>query len=221
MTLITNFINDDFILLAGDKRLTKKDAQGDIEYFEDNAQKLFLGDNYCIGLQGKVKGFNYDHVESLATFVDEFPTLEPTDIEIGFLKEKLNIPHRTDLTLTISGVWESKLFSFFVDFNPSTITDCLIEDSYRLRFNRENSKEIPSYLLYSQALVYIDHYFRDKREDRNTDLASLSREKLVGVFQYVYKRFEESLRYKYIGVGQLMDYCVIEKSGNLELVKAT
>lgn len=54
MTLISNFITKDFIIIAVDRRLYDFNSKNQpiLDKFRGDTKKLFPGMNYCIGMQG-------------------------------------------------------------------------------------------------------------------------------------------------------------------------
>mgnify|MGYP003427620929 FL=1 len=57
MTLISNIIHNDFIIIASDKRRTVIVNQNE-QYSVDDEKKLLLGINYAIGVQGSLSTKN-------------------------------------------------------------------------------------------------------------------------------------------------------------------
>jgi len=68
MTLISNVIADNFIVLAADQRRAFNigSESGDLA---DDVNKLFVGNNYCMGIQGDVSNTENIYLNKLKAFM--------------------------------------------------------------------------------------------------------------------------------------------------------
>lgn len=89
MTLITNFIGKDFIILASDRRQISFDNS----YHDDDTQKLFASNNYCVGVQGDLCKYRKDDekkkvdlIEEIKKHINRNPVLSKYKIKCSFYR---------------------------------------------------------------------------------------------------------------------------------------
>lgn len=127
MTLITNYIGKDYIIIAGDKRVTRVDEVKKMNILEDRAVKIFTGGKYCIGIQGDVKTEKSNYHNRLALFIKKSHDLIPPEL-INMLLNEFSDVHEDkevyELNLIISGTNGNELFSYFIDAKNQAVLNC-------------------------------------------------------------------------------------------------
>lgn len=218
MTLIANYINKDYIIIAADKRGTRFSEEEKIATSIDNAVKLFCGENYCIGIQGTVKTKKSNYHDRVAKFVEDHPSLLSPALSKELDKYFDDVSGDTEideLNLTVSGTDGKNLFSKYIDLKGKSVTDCYSTDEMGLRFNRCNSSND---MFFRQAKIFISQFFMKTGLLKGytlEDLGAFGRDEILDSFRHVYQRFGDNDN-KYPLIGPDMDYCIIEKTGIVE-----
>ena len=217
MTLISNVIADNFIVLAADQRRAFNigSESGDLA---DDVNKLFVGNNYCMGIQGDVSNTENIYLNKLKAFISDNKTLNPLDLNEK-LQNYFNLPFFdtkvTELNLSISGFIDNSLFSFYYDIKNDIIKNCLIDDEYGVRFNNTSEREE----LFDRSFIHIHNYLSDLQEEESDEiiyfqLRHLPIEKIINALKFMYAKFSDDESVALVG-GQ-MNYCIITPS-SLEL----
>lgn len=193
MTLITNVIRDQFILMAGDRRI----IDGNGVRFPD-AKKLFVGSNYCIGIEGTMESKNFIASDKVKQYIIDFNSVSPEQINLPDLHNRFvpknNDPSYLGLRLTISGSYEDRLFSFYYCACCNQFTNLIVSDKENIRFNQFNHKD---YGLFRSAMY--------GGPENLSELVNPS--DLFVSLQKVYNRISSQIN----DIGELEDCCVIFK----------
>jgi hypothetical protein len=219
MTLISRYISEDYIIVAADKRVTSFDKVERNAISVDNAQKVFLGENYCIAIQGAARTTKSNYALRIKEFVNKNMKVSPPQLIEKILSEFEDASTDLDvdeLNLIISGSDKGRFFSFFVDVKNSDAKECT-EDEMGLRFNASSSSDD---MLFRQAKIFIHQFFQAKKllsGYKLDDLSQFDFSNIVDAFKSIYTRFgQNDDRYPYIS--EKFDLYVIHKGGKIRKI---
>jgi hypothetical protein len=220
MTLISNIINQDYIIIASDKRRTVIENNNSFTAYDD-ANKLLLGNNYAIGVQGSLQTKNNKYLEKITNLVHQNNVINPIDFigKIFDIFPKIEEDELClNLNLTLSGFYEKHLFSYYLDIKNKTIVNCLEEDKISIRANNENDNTLEEAVLIRHLLIFIKRNLNERgKYERFTELnfSNYSFSDLITSLIFAYNRFNENdERFKEIGGN--MEYAVFSKDTIIE-----
>jgi hypothetical protein len=221
MTLISNIIHNDFIIIASDKRRTIIDRVKKELTSIDDAKKLLSGKNYSIGVQGSLQTKNNNYLKNLNELVVDNNEVNPTEFIVALTTLFPNINEDelcTELNITFSGFYNDTLFSYYLDLKNNIVIDCVEKDKFRLRSNNENDKDADDGILLRTSFIHIKAYLNNiglYDGFKNPNLQEYDFKTLIQALEFMYQKFHENdLRYNTIG-GQ-MEYCVFSNNAIIQ-----
>lgn len=220
MTLISNIVHNDFIIIASDKRRTITLPENKLKSVDDE-NKLLLGENYALGVQGTLKTKNQKYLEKLRAFVKEHPIANPLE----FIKEILGLfpninedEFVTDLNLTFSGFYEDALFSYYINAINFDVINNSESDKDGIRANNENDRLMEESILLRTLLIHIKSYLRANgiyHGIKTPNILEFDRNVLLQSLDYAYSKFHDN-DLRYFTIGGKMEYCVFSKQTIIE-----
>ena len=221
MTLISNIIHNDFIIIASDKRRTIIDRVRKELTSIDDAKKLLLGKNYAIGVQGSLQTKNINYLKNLKELVIDNNEVNPKEFIVALttlfpvIKEDELC---TELNITFSGFYNDTLFSYYLDLKNNALVNCIDNDTFGLRSNNENNKDVDDGILLRTSFIHIKAYLNNMglyEGFKSPNLQEYDFKTLIQGLDFMYQRFHENdLRYNTIG-GQ-MEYCVFSNNAIIQ-----
>lgn len=212
MTLITNIITEEYIIMAADKQKTLMERVTGRPTGVEYVNKFLSGENYVVGIQGTAATSSYDYFRILEQFVIDNPNVKPDGLPqllLQTLSSVMDDAEVKELNLTISGNHQGALFSFYLKVPAQEIHNCITEPDYSILFNSSKSGEMIS----DQAFTYIRNYLRGVYKERikvPDEIREFAQDKLLELLTHTYVQFNESERYPLIG-GE-MDYCIVKRN---------
>lgn len=218
MTLISNIIHNDFIILASDKRRTVIVSQNE-QYSADDERKLLRGKNYAIGIQGSLSTKNEKYLINLRKFVEDNVIENPLEIIPLILKlfPKINEDDNcSDLNLTFSGFYDNSLFSYYLKLKTNEVINCIKTDSLGVRFNNENDKHIDTLL--RRSLLFFKRYLHEKNLYNKIalpNIAEFDRDIIIDGLKFMYDKYHNNDQ-EFYTIGGEMEYCVFSSMEIIE-----
>lgn len=218
MTLISNIIHNDFIIIASDKRRTVIVNQNE-QYSVDDEKKLLLGINYAIGVQGSLSTKNEKYLIKLREFVSSNEVNNPLEIIPLIFKLFPDITkdeNCSDLNLTFSGFFENSLFSYYLKLKTNEIINCLKTDTFSIRFNNENNKDDD--MLVRRSLIYIRVYLQENNLYDSIALPNITefeRATIIEALNFMYSKFHNN-DLDFYTIGGEMEYCIFSNNAIIQ-----
>jgi hypothetical protein len=220
LTLISNIIHNDFIIIASDKRRTIKLQENQYKSIDDE-NKLLKGNNYAIGVQGFLKTKNENYLDKIREFVSNNNDASPQE----FIKNILVLfptikedEYCIDLNITFSGFYNNVLFSYYFDVKNNSVVNCIESDTFRLRANNENDKDAANGILLRTLFNHIRAFLTDKgfyEGIKHPNLLDFDKTTLIDSLEFAYQKFHNNDE-RYFTIGGKMEYCVFSNSTILE-----
>lgn len=218
MTLISNIIHNDFIIIASDKRRTVIVSQNK-QYSVDDENKLLIGYNYAIGVQGSLSTINEKYLIGLRNFVEVNKVINPEEIIpiILYLFPNIgNDENCLELNLTISGFYNNNLFSYYLKLKTSEVINCIETDIYSIRFNNENNKNDD--MLVRRSLLFIKQYLQSINMYNNLTLPNIIEFKqstIIEALDYMYGKYHANDN-EFYTIGGKMEYCIFSNDAIID-----
>lgn len=218
MTLISNIIHNDFIIIASDKRRTVIKSQKE-QYSVDDENKLLQGNNYAIGVQGSLSTKNEKYLIGLRNFVKVniiFIPEEIIPIILNLFPNISNDENCSELNLTISGFYDDNLFSYYLKLKTSEVINCFETDTFSIRFNNENNKYDD--MLVRRSLIFIKHYLNEKNLYDKIALPNITefdRSVIIDALKFMYGKYHMN-DVEFYTIGGEMEYCIFSNNNILE-----
>ena len=218
MTLISNIIHNDFIIIASDKRRTVIKSQNN-QYSIDDEKKLLLGTNYAIGVQGSLSTITEKYLIGLRNFVAVNEISNPLQIIELILNLFPNIgqdENCSDLNLTISGYFENSLFSYYLKLKTNEVINCIETDVFNLRFNNENNRNDD--MLVRRSLLFMKQYLSSinmHNEIRLPNIAVFDQAIIIEALNFMYGKYHLNDS-EFYTIGGDMEYCVFSNNAVIE-----
>ncbi|RZK19328.1 MAG: hypothetical protein EOO43_11820 [Flavobacterium sp.] len=220
MTLISNILHNDYIIIASDKRRTITSAENKLESVDDE-NKLLLGENYALGIQGTLKTKKEKYLEKLRAFVKENKIANPPEFIQKILKLFPDIEKDelvTELNFTVSGFYKDALFSYYINVVNSTVIDNIENDKYAIRANNENDRLHDNSVLLRTLLIHIKRYLNDKglyEGFKTPSLLHFDNKVLLNSLDFAYSKFHDN-DLRYFTIGGQMEYCVFSNKAIID-----
>ena len=218
MTLISNIIHNDFIIIASDKRRTVIKSQNN-QYSIDDEKKLLLGTNYAIGVQGSLSTITEKYLIGLRNFV----AVNEISIPLQIIELILNLfpnigqdENCSDLNLTISGYFENSLFSYYLKLKTNEVINCIETDVFNLRFNNENNRNDD--MLVRRSLLFMKQYLSSinmHNEIRLPNIAVFDQAIIIEALNFMYGKYHLN-DMEFYTIGGDMEYCVFSNNAVIE-----
>lgn len=218
MTLISNIIHNDFIIIASDKRRTVTVSPAE-EYSVDDENKLLLGEKYAIGVQGSLSTKNEKYLIRLREFVATNKASNPLEIIPLILMLFPNINQDDNcsvLNLTFSGFFENSLFSYYLKLKTNEVVNCLEADIYNVRFNNENDKYDD--MLVRRSLLFIKIYLQENNLYNKIALPNIiefDRTTIFKALNFMYGKFHIN-DVDFYTIGGEMEYCIFSNNAIIQ-----
>jgi hypothetical protein len=218
MTLITNLILEDKIIIAADQLVRQWNPRtgqmGDSSF----VNKLIIADNYVIGPQGSlVTGTDYRNM--LIHFAFNNPFLAPQALIDGIqelLVEVQNDERVVEFNLTVSGFYDNEVFSHYLNIKEGTSKNLITDNSKIILNGGATDSEITN-----QALISINNFLRVKGNheiERLNDILNFDLQFLLHTLENLYSRFNANTDARFQMIGGLIDYCEITRKGIIKYV---
>lgn len=220
MTLISNIVHHDFIIIASDKRRTITLAENKLESVDDE-NKLLLGENYALGIQGTLKTKKEKYLEKIRGFVNENKIANPPEFIQNILilfPDIKNDEFVTELNFTFSGYYNEVLFSYYINAVNFKVIDNIENDKYAIRANNENDRLHDNIILLRTLLIHIRSYLNNKgfyEGFKHPNLLDFDHKVLIQSLDFAYNKFHEN-DLIYFTIGGKMEYCVFSKQAIIE-----
>jgi hypothetical protein len=218
MTLISNIIHNDFIIIASDKRRTVIKSKNE-QYSVDDENKLLLGSNYAIGVQGSLSTKNEKYLIGLRNFVEVNKIISPEEvipIIINLFPNISNDENCSELNLTFSGFYDGNLFSYYLKLKTNEVINCVETDNFSIRFNNENN--IYNDILVRRSLLFIKRYLYEKNLYNKIALPNITefdREIVINALKFMYHKFHLNDE-EFYTIGGEMEYCIFSNDAIID-----
>lgn len=218
MTLITNIILEDRIIIAADQLVRQRNPITGQMGGSTFVNKLIIADNYVIGLQGSLVT-SIDYRQRLMDFAINNPNLPPQTLIDG-INELLADVQRdgrvVEFNLTVSGFHENEMFSHYLNIKEGRAKNLIVEDN-RIILNGE----VADTEITNQALISINNFLRVKGKheiEKLSDILNFDLQFLLHTLQNLYSRFNANTDARFQMIGGLIDYCEITRKGIIKHV---
>ena len=212
MTLITNIILPDKIIIAADQ--LKSGGNPDTKRLGvfSFVNKLIVAENYVIGPQGSLKTTNGNYWQMLQDFARDNSNLSPDQLIERVLELLSDVPNDQragELNLAISGFYDGSLFSYLLNIKTGAIKNLKAENE-NLVFNGS----ITGTEITHQALISMNRFLRAREKNEIESLEEMvefEERFLIHSLKNLYMRFRVNTDARFEMIGGGMDYCVIAK----------